>query len=179
MELPTPHQPRELRRVQSVVDNIFELLDVGLPVPPTMLVRFNCLTGRPWPEEADAGVTSRKDFARWAAIPLAAPVAFLPDHQAMEMIRRIQAGDCTHAELCCWITLLVEHTGDPRFADLIFWPVRQMRPREVLIAARRRWRGEPVGGAGLPVWLLLDEETWALSHEWVGVPVPPRVCRAA
>ena len=54
-----------------------------------------------------------------------------------------------------------------------------MRPREVLIAARRRWRGQPVSESGFPGWLLLDEETWALSHEWVGQPVPPGVRRAA
>ena len=179
MDLPLPPQPLELRKVRSASDNIFELLDVGLPVPPIMFARFTRHTGRPWPEEASAGVTSRADFARWAATALAAPVDFLPDHQAMEMIRRIQAGECTHEELCCWIGLLIEHTGDPRFADLIFWPVRRMRPREVLIAARRRWRGEPLSESGFPEWLLLDEETWALSHEWVGAPVPPAARRAA
>jgi hypothetical protein len=168
LSLPSPPPPRDLLRVRRVSDKILDLLDEGLPVPPSMTARFAALTGRPWPAEAEAGVTDRAAFARWAATPPGAPLHALSDLQMAQMIALILRGEVPHGRLCYWIDLLSEQLGDPRFADLIFWPVRAMTPREIITQARRRWRGEQWVDSGYPAWLLSDEETWALSLELAG-----------
>lgn len=179
MDLPTPPLPVDLDRVRELIDAILDHPGGRGAVPVVLLDHFTALTGRGWPEPAWRGVTSRADFARWAATPTERPAPWLSEPQVLEMIRLLQLGDLEHPTLCYWIDLLSDQLGDPRFAELVFWPVRRMRPREVMIAAMRRWRGVGLEDPGFPEWLLSDPETWALSWEWIGAPVPPRTCRAA
>jgi hypothetical protein len=138
-ELRAPElDPDRVERLVTLCDEIVSRVVSGRR-PVQLIYAFNRETGRVFGPTTFRGVFGSEeceDFVERILTTLPEPLPEVTDAEAEEMVRRIQDGAVDDRESWYWVRLLAQHYDQPRFSDLIYWPSRELRPAEIVGAAR-------------------------------------------